>query len=107
MSRPSAPTLLADRVRQVIESQVNPVLAQDNGYASLTAVDGGVAVVRMEGMCAHCPNAQISFQAIVRRPLLHTIPELRDVRPDESGEDELLQLARQFLSGASEKEGQA
>ncbi len=102
-----ADSVIGEQVQQLLEEKINPVLEQDKGCASLTSVRRGVATVRMEGMCAHCPNASISFETIIRRPLLEGIKALKDVRLDESEEEEILLLAKKFLSGEGIKGGQA
>ena len=61
----------ADRVRQVLELQVNPAIAAHGGNAELVAVEEGSAYLRLGGGCQGCGMAAVTLkqgvEAAIRR----------------------------------------
>jgi len=70
---------LAERVQQVIESRVNPAVAQHGGQISLVEVRDEVAYIQMSGGCQGCGMAQVTLKQGVERMLREHIPELGGV----------------------------
>ncbi len=91
----SAPTgdlsgALVDRIRQVIEEQVNPAIAAHGGGAELVSIDGAIAYLRLFGGCQGCGLAQVTLKQGIEKILLESIPELTavmDVTDHGSGEN--------------------
>lgn len=71
---------LLERVRAVLNSDVNPGLAQHGGQAELVAVKGGVAEIKLSGGCQGCGAAKMTLSLGIERTLRSKIPELRGVR---------------------------
>ena len=70
---------MIERIKQVIEEDINPYLAMHAGGCELIDVDDGVVTLRMFGGCSGCPSSQITlFNGIV--PIFkEKIPEVKDV----------------------------
>jgi len=86
--RPTGP--IADRVRSVLESQVNPAIASHGGMISLVDVDDTEVYVEMSGGCQGCALSRMTLRQGVERMLREAIPELtavHDVTDHASGEN--------------------
>lgn len=70
---------LADRVRHVIDVQVNPAIASHGGSVSLVEVREDVVYLEMRGGCQGCGMAAVTLAQGIRRILMETIPEIRDI----------------------------
>ncbi|MFQ5535811.1 MAG: NifU family protein [Gemmatimonadota bacterium] len=70
---------IADRVRAVLQSQVNPAIASHGGMISLVDVDGTEIFVEMSGGCQGCALSRMTLQQGVERMLREAIPEITAV----------------------------
>lgn len=87
---------LTERVRGVLNSEINPGLAQHGGKAELVAVRDGVAEILLTGGCQGCGAAKMTLSLGIEQSLRTKIPELmgvRDVTDHALGE-------RPYYSGA-------
>lgn len=71
---------LTERVRRVLNEDVNPGLAQHGGHADLVEMVDGEALVRLSGGCQGCGAAQMTLSLGIEQTLRSKIPELRGVR---------------------------
>ena len=71
---------LYNRTKAVIEEEVSPTLAADGGDIKFLGMNGTVAIVELQGACAHCPSATITLQYGVQSMLVEAIPEITGVR---------------------------
>jgi len=86
--RPTGP--IADRVRNVLETHVNPAIASHGGMISLVDVDDTEGYVQMSGGCQGCALSRMTLRQGVERMLREAIPELtavHDVTDHESGQN--------------------
>lgn len=69
-----------EKVHEVIESYIGPILANDGGKINFLGYDDqdGSVSVRFVGSCANCPCSMLSMETIVIPPLLK-IPGVRQV----------------------------
>lgn len=93
--RPSEPPTgdIADRVRGVLDSQVNPAIAAHGGVISLVDVQDNDIYVEMSGGCQGCALSRMTLRQGVERMLREAVPELavvHDVTDHESGENPYL-----------------
>ena len=58
-----------ERVREVIEQDIKPLLAMEGGDIELVSVEDGVVKVRLRGTCAGCPFSQITLSNFVEATL--------------------------------------
>ena len=64
-----------ERIQKVIEEEIRPVLAKDNGDIELIDIMGNRVVVSMRGSCANCPVAPITLQSYVQEKLRELVSE--------------------------------
>ena len=79
---------LADRVREVLDSQVNPAIASHGGAISLVDVQDTEIFLEMSGGCQGCAMSRLTLRQGVERMLRQAIPELsavHDVTDHASG----------------------
>jgi Fe-S cluster biogenesis protein NfuA len=67
---------LVDRVRGVLDAEVNPVIAAHGGRVALVEVDQGWARIRLEGGCQGCSLAEVTVRQGIEPLLLARVPEL-------------------------------
>ena len=70
---------LSERVRQVIETQVNPAIASHGGRVTLVEVRDDVVYLEMQGGCQGCGMAAVTLAQGIRRIITETLPEVRDI----------------------------
>jgi Fe/S biogenesis protein NfuA len=70
---------LADRVKHVIEFQINPSIAGHGGAVTLVDVRDDVIYLEMQGGCQGCGMAAVTLAQGIRRILLEALPEVRDI----------------------------
>ncbi len=78
---PDAEASLVERVRYVIETEVNPQLASHGGRVSLREIDAdGVVVLQFGGGCHGCGMVDVTLRNGIERSLCERIPEITGVR---------------------------
>ena len=70
---------LADRVRHVLETQVNPGVASHGGQISLVDVDGSDVYLELGGGCQGCGMARVTLKQGVERMLREAIPDVGQI----------------------------
>ena len=83
---PSGP--IADRVREVLDSEVNPAIAAHGGAITLVDVQDTEVFVEMTGGCQGCAMSRLTLRQGVERMLRQAVPELsavHDVTDHASG----------------------
>lgn len=79
-----------ERVRFVLESEVNPKLAAHGGRATLLEVDAdGVVLLQFGGGCHGCGMVDVTLKQGVEKTLRERVPEItavRDVTDHKGGE---------------------
>jgi Fe/S biogenesis protein NfuA len=78
-NRPPVDDALAERVREVLERQVNPGIALHGGRADLVAVEGRTAYLRLSGGCQGCGMASATLAQGIEATLSEAVPEIVDV----------------------------
>ena len=84
---------IADRVRTILETQVNPAIAAHGGMISLVDVDETDVYVEMSGGCQGCALSRMTLKQGVERMLREAVPELtavHDVTDHASGDNPYL-----------------
>lgn len=90
---------MEEQIRKILAEQVDPVLKEHFGGASLTKYENGIAYVRLTGACAQCPSAQETLETVVKDFVMGGCPEVKDVQLDTSVSEDLLDMARKILKG--------
>ena len=86
-------------IQTVIEQEIRPALGAHGGDIRVEGLEDGVLRFRLTGQCCGCPSAWLTAEELVKVPLMERFPALVDVVADTDLDDELVQLARDVLSG--------
>jgi Fe/S biogenesis protein NfuA len=87
-NRPSTPSLgdpieltgtTEEKVRQLLDQQVNPAIAAHGGYAALEKVEDGRAFITMGGGCQGCAMSAMTLRSGIEAAILEAIPEITEV----------------------------
>lgn len=70
---------LADRVKHVIVQQINPSIAGHGGAVTLVDVRDEVVYLEMQGGCQGCGMAAVTLAQGIRRILMESLPEIREI----------------------------
>lgn len=79
---------IADRVREVLDQQVNPAIASHGGAITLADVQDTEVYLEMSGGCQGCAMSRLTLRQGVERMLRQAVPELtavHDVTDHASG----------------------
>ena len=68
-----------DKVRQLLDQQVNPAIAAHGGFASLNKVEGSAAYITMGGGCQGCAMSALTLREGIESAILGSIPEITEV----------------------------
>jgi len=88
---------VAQRVAQVIATQVNPSIASHGGQAELVAVDDGTAYLRLSGGCQGCGMATVTLSQGIEVAIREAVPEIiavTDVTDHASGSNPYYEAAK-------------
>lgn len=89
---------MENKIREVLERKVNPILAEHYGGAVLTAYEDNIVWVKLTGSCGSCPSAQMTIEDVVRQIIMEECEGVEDVRLDSSVSEDLLDMARKILN---------
>ena len=87
-NRPSTPQLGAaieltgtpeEKVRRLLDVQVNPAIAAHGGFASLVKVEGPAAYITMGGGCQGCAMSALTLREGIESAILANVPEITEV----------------------------
>jgi Fe-S cluster biogenesis protein NfuA len=68
-------------IRQILEDEVRPAVAQDGGDIVFERFQDGKVFVHMKGSCAGCPSSQATLKEGIETRLKMLVPEVREVVP--------------------------
>ena len=78
---PADSASLVERVRWIVEHEINPQLAQHRGHVAVQEVTGdGVVVLRFGGGCHGCGMADVTLKQGIEKTLLSRVPGITAVR---------------------------
>ena len=86
-----------ERIIEILDEAINPVLDQHLGGAELSSFSEGIAWIRFTGSCKNCLSAEDTLNGIVKGTRMTMIPEIEDVMIDDGVSKELLDFARSLL----------
>jgi Fe/S biogenesis protein NfuA len=70
-----------DRIRYLLESEINPQLANHGGQVALADfTDDGIVVLKFGGGCQGCGMADVTLKEGIEKTLLDKIPEVKGVK---------------------------
>ena len=88
---------VAQRVVQVLDTQINPSIAAHGGRAELVAVEDDVAYLRLGGGCQGCGLASVTLSQGIEVAIRDAVPEITrvvDVTDHASGENPFYEAAK-------------
>lgn len=98
LSKPKAPKApegeMAEKIRAVLDEQVNPAIAAHGGVITLADVQDTEVYLEMSGGCQGCAMSRLTLRQGVERMLRQAVPEItavHDVTDHESGENPFYQ----------------
>jgi Fe/S biogenesis protein NfuA len=75
----TADDTLYERVADLFESQVNPMVARHGGRVELIDVQDAVVMVRMGGGCQGCGMADVTLRQGIEAMLQQQVPEVKGI----------------------------
>ncbi|MYI06007.1 MAG: hypothetical protein F4059_01440 [Gemmatimonadetes bacterium] len=81
---------LADRVRHVLDTEINPAVASHGGAINLVDVQGTEIFIEMTGGCQGCAMSRMTLRQGVERMVSQSVPEvtaIHDVTDHDSGDN--------------------
>src|SRR5205814_8994874 len=88
---------VAQRVLQVLDSQINPSIASHGGHAELLAVEERPAYLRLSGGCQGCGMASVTLSQGIEVVIKEQVPEITrvvDVTDHASGANPYFESAK-------------
>ena len=88
---------VAERVKTILETQVNPAIASHGGMAELVAVEDDTVYLRLGGGCQGCGMATVTLSQGIEATLLQAVPEIKrivDVTDHSSGQNPYYEAAK-------------
>ena len=67
------------RIQQLLDGEINPMLAMHGGFAALERIEGDTAFMIMGGGCQGCGLAQLTLTEGIKATVERTIPEIANV----------------------------
>jgi Fe-S cluster biogenesis protein NfuA len=71
---------VAQRIREIIETQIRPAVAMDGGDILFHSYENGTVYVTLRGSCSGCPSATLTLQMGIQNLLQHLVPEVQEVK---------------------------
>jgi len=93
------PVAVEDRIEQALQS-VLPYIKSHKGNMEVSRIEGDVVYLRLEGSCDGCPASADTVKLAVERAILERVPEIREVRAEDSGKAEPAPLS-EYVAGSS------
>lgn len=70
---------IVTRIKQILEDDIRPFVAQDGGEITFAGFQDGVVEVYLQGACAGCPSSTITLKMGIESRLKEEIPEVKEV----------------------------
>lgn len=67
------------QIKEIIEYQVRPAVAQDGGDIIFHSFENGVVLLELRGACAGCPSSTMTLKDGIENMLKHYVPEVESV----------------------------
>lgn len=68
-----------EKVKQVLQRQVNPSIAMHGGRAELVSVEGDTAYLRLSGGCQGCGMASVTLARGIEVAIKRSVPEIEKI----------------------------
>ena len=68
-----------DRIRDILDAEIRPAVAQDGGDITLDRFENGIVYLHMQGSCSGCPSSTATLKMGIEGRLREAIPEVTEV----------------------------
>lgn len=75
----SVDTEIVKQIKSIIETRVQPAVAQDGGSIIFRDFTDGIVYVELQGACSGCPSSTITLKSGIENMLKHYVPEVISV----------------------------
>ncbi len=75
----SGGTEIEMKIREILDAEIRPAVAQDGGDIVFDRFENGIAYVHMQGSCAGCPSSTATLRMGIETRLKEAIPEIAEV----------------------------
>ncbi|MDP3762881.1 MAG: NifU family protein [bacterium] len=72
--------MLEEKIKNILEKEVKPMLALHLGSLDFVGFESGVVSVRLKGTCRGCPLSELTLKAGIEELLKSKIKEVRSVQ---------------------------
>jgi len=74
---------MIERVREILERDIRPLLAMHAGDAELVSVDDGVVKLRLKGTCHGCILSEVTLKSGIEQVLRSKVTGIKGVEAVE------------------------
>lgn len=93
-------TMTAEKkIQQILDESINKQLELHGGSAVFTGYEDGTAWIKLNGACASCMSASDTFENVIKAGIMEALPEVKDVKLDDTVSEDLMEMARKILGG--------
>ncbi len=76
-----ADPVVISKIKELIDTQVRPAVAQDGGDIVYRGYDDGIVYLEMHGACSGCPSSSVTLKQGIETMLQHHLPDdVKEVR---------------------------
>ena len=86
-----------EQIEAVLRGKVQPLLQAHGGAVELADYRDGIVFIKLSGVCAGCPSADMSTRGFIEDTLKAELPGVQNVELVHAVSSELLEFARQVL----------
>lgn len=87
------------KIQQLLDESINKQLELHGGSAVFTGYEDGTAWIKLNGACASCMSASDTFENVIKAGIMDALPEVKDVKLDDTVSEDLMEMARKILGG--------
>ncbi|MDY7232041.1 NifU family protein [Hyalangium rubrum] len=70
---------IEQRIREILDAEIRPAVAQDGGDITLDRFENGIVYLHMQGSCSGCPSSTATLKMGIEGRLREIIPEVTEV----------------------------
>lgn len=92
---------ILEKVHDVIEHDIRPLLRDHGGDLTVIALENGILKVKFLGACSGCPGAQMTLEDLVQTKIKEHIPEIKSVVLQTDLSEDMIDFAKKLLNGGT------
>ena len=79
MASPEAGGETEQKIREILDNEIRPAVAQDGGDITLDRYEAGIVYLQMKGSCSGCPSSTATLKMGIENRLRELVPEVAEV----------------------------